>query len=223
MHIEARDFLTFVASMLPQYFKGVRVLDVGSGDINGNNKFLFDATSIYRGNDVAPGKNVDIVSKTSKLPFKNPIFDTIISSECFEHDPEYIQSFRKIISILKPGGLFVFTCASTGRAEHGTLRTSPRASLATRAKVAQWQTYYKNLTIENVQEAFDINTHFCTWQSYFHTTHGDLFFVGIKRSDSSFQIPLLSPYMKENVIETTQEITAKKIDAGAAPNVLQTE
>jgi cyclopropane fatty-acyl-phospholipid synthase-like methyltransferase len=63
------------------------------------------------------------VSKTKDLPFGNNTFDTIISSECFEHDPEYKESFIKIYNMLKPDGLFCFTCASTGRNEHGTRRT----------------------------------------------------------------------------------------------------
>lgn len=44
-------------------------------------------------------------------------FDTIISTECFEHDPEYSESLNKIYKMLKPDGLFCFTCASTNRME----------------------------------------------------------------------------------------------------------
>ena len=31
-----------------------------------------------------------------KIPFENNLFDTIISTECFEHDPEWEQSLKKI-------------------------------------------------------------------------------------------------------------------------------
>ena len=72
-----------------------RVLDVGSGDINGNNNFLLE-NCLYDGNDVIEAKNVTVVSKTKDLPFSNHTFDTIVSTECFEHDPEYRQSFEKI-------------------------------------------------------------------------------------------------------------------------------
>ena len=69
---------------------------LGSGDINGNNKYLFKNCE-YNGNDVIEEKNVTIVSKTKDLPFKNKYFDTIISTECFEHDPSYKESFKKYI------------------------------------------------------------------------------------------------------------------------------
>ena len=46
MHIEARDFTLFVKSIFPEYFSNVVILDVGSGDINGNNQCLFE--NIYK-------------------------------------------------------------------------------------------------------------------------------------------------------------------------------
>jgi len=112
MHEEARDFTIFVKKVFPEYFINKRVLDVGSGDINGNNRFLFENCH-YDGNDVILAPNVTIVSKTKDLPFINNLFDTIISTECFEHDPEYKETFEKIYNMLKPDGLFCFTCAST--------------------------------------------------------------------------------------------------------------
>ena len=68
MHIQAKDFTTFVKTLLGDYFTNKTVLDVGSGDINGNNRFLFDDCEYY-GNDVIEGKNVTIVSKTKDLQF----------------------------------------------------------------------------------------------------------------------------------------------------------
>ena len=96
MHEQARQFTLFVKSILPYYFHSKIVLDVGSGDINGNNRFLFE-NCIYQGNDVIQAPNVTIVSKTKDLPFEDNFFDTIISTECFEHDPTYEDSFIKYI------------------------------------------------------------------------------------------------------------------------------
>ena len=42
MHIEAKDFTIFVKKSLSNFFTNKIVLDVGSGDINGNNSFLFE-------------------------------------------------------------------------------------------------------------------------------------------------------------------------------------
>jgi SAM-dependent methyltransferase len=181
MHDEARDFTLYVKKYFSEYFQRCIVLDVGSGDINGNNRFLFD-NCIYEGNDVINAPNVTIVSKTKDLPFNNNYFDTIITTECFEHDPEYRESFKKIYDMLKPNGLFVFTCASTGRREHGTRRTSPTDSYGTIGNISDMIDYYGNLTIQDIAEIFNNNLdqYFSTWNSYYNAVTCDLYFYGIK-------------------------------------------
>jgi len=156
MHPEATGFTVFVKQILSDYFINKRVLDVGSGDINGNNCVLFDNCE-YDGNDVIQANNVTIVSKTKDLPFTDNTFDTIISTECFEHDPEYKQSFIKIYDMLKPDGLFCFTCAGFGRPEHGTRRSHPNASYGTIGNLEDMVDYYKNLTVIDVNEVLPLN------------------------------------------------------------------
>ena len=41
MHLEAKKFIEFIKKILPDFFENKIILDVGSGDINGNNKYLF--------------------------------------------------------------------------------------------------------------------------------------------------------------------------------------
>lgn len=183
MHEQATAFTIFVKNVLSSAFVDKRVLDVGSGDINGNNRFLFTNCD-YAGNDVAEGPNVTIVSKTKDLPFPPATFDTIVSTECFEHDPEYAQSLLRIYDMLKPGGVFVFTCASTNRPEHGTRRTSPSDSLGTRGQLVDMQDYYKNLEIQDINAVAPLHTVFAAWDSYYNGTTRDLYFVGVKRGDS---------------------------------------
>jgi SAM-dependent methyltransferase len=178
MHPEPRDFTISVKSKFPTFFKDRRVLDVGSGDINGNNRFLFENCE-YHGNDVFAAANVTVVSKTSDLQFPPDTFDTIISTECFEHDPEYKQSLQKIVNMLKPGGLFLFTCASTGRAEHGTRRSHPGCSYGTIGEIEGWQDYYKNLTFEDIVQCIDMNL-FSKFEHFYNPTSCDLYFWGIK-------------------------------------------
>jgi SAM-dependent methyltransferase len=179
MHEQAKHFTQYVKSILPEYFTSKYVLDVGSGDINGNNRFLFDDCT-YKGNDVIAAPNVDIVAKTKDLPFKS-FFDTIISTECFEHDPEYKESFLNIYEMLKPNGLFCFTCASTGRPEHGTRRTSPLDSYGTIGGLEDMSDYYKNLTVHDLNEVLPLNEKFSEWRSYYNGFSKDLYFWGIKR------------------------------------------
>ena len=179
MHIQAKQFTEYVKSIFPSYFNGKNVLDVGSGDINGNNRFLFENCN-YTGNDVIKAENVTIVSRTKNLPFNNNTFDTIISTECFEHDPDYKESLLKIYEMLKPGGLFCFTCASTGRPEHGTRRTSKRNSYGTIGNIEDMQDYYKNLDNNDVNDVLDFNRNFIIWDTYYNAISRDLYFVGIK-------------------------------------------
>ena len=179
MHEQARQFTLFIKSILPYYFHSKVVLDVGSGDINGNNRFLFE-NCIYQGNDVIQAPNVTIVSKTKDLPFPDNYFDAITSTECFEHDPEYKESFSKIYKMLKPEGLFCFTCASTGRYEHGTRRTTPQDSYGTIGNLDDMSDYYKNLTETDLNEVLNLNELFSKWDTYYNAESNDLYFLGIK-------------------------------------------
>jgi SAM-dependent methyltransferase len=203
MHIQARDFTLFVKQILGNYFINKRVLDVGSGDINGNNRFLFEDCD-YDGNDVIQANNVTIVSKTKDLPFIDNTFDTIISTECFEHDPEYKLSFIKIYNMLKPDGLFCFTCASTGRDEHGTKRTSPNDSYGTIGNLVDMSDYYKNLTEIDLNEVLNLNNLFSVWDTYYNTITKDLYFVGIK--NGYYNINILEKYIDTGVINTSNRI-----------------
>jgi SAM-dependent methyltransferase len=203
MHIEARDFTIFVKRIFGDYFMNKRVLDVGSGDINGNNRFLFENCE-YHGNDVIQANNVTIVSKTKDLPFADNTLDTIISTECFEHDPEYKESFIKIYNMLKPDGLLCFTCASTGRPEHGTRRTSPFDSYGTIGNLEDMSDYYKNLTEIDLNEVLKLNELFSVWDTYYNNITKDLYFVGIKKGISNFNS--LNKYVNNGVVHTSHNI-----------------
>lgn len=203
MHDQAKYFTMFVKQILGDFFKNKRVLDVGSGDINGNNRFLFENCD-YDGNDVIQANNVTIVSKTKDLPFTDNTFDTIISTECFEHDPEYKDSLTKIYNMLKPDSLFCFSCASTGRHEHGTRRTSPQDSYGTIGNLEDMSDYYKNLTEMDLNDVLPLNNLFSVWDTYYNSETKDLYFLGIKKGISNFNS--LEKYLNYCVINTTQNI-----------------
>lgn len=205
MHPEAREFTLFVKKIFSDFFINKVVLDVGSGDINGNNRFLFENCE-YHGNDVIDAPNVTTVSKTKDLTFKDNTFDTIISTECFEHDPEYRDSLIKIYSMLKPNGLFCFTCASTGRQEHGTRRTSPDDSYGTIGNLENMSDYYKNLTVMDINEVLPLDILFSAWDTYYNAYSKDLYFVGIKKSTNS-----LEKYVANFVINTSYNVVYRNL------------
>ena len=192
MHPESREFTLFVKQILSDFFINKRVLDICSGE---NNRVLFENCK-YDGNDVIQADNITIVSKTKDLPFIENTFDTIISTEYFQHDPEYKQSFIKIYNMLKPDGLFCFTCASIGRSEHGTRRTSSESD------------YYKNLTEIDVTEVLlPLNKLFSVYEIYYNSISSDLYFVGIKKGTSNFGP--LKKYVNPGVVNTLSNTDAE--------------
>lgn len=177
-HKEQRDFCLIVKKRYPEYFISKKVLDIGSGDINGNNNSLFENCCMIR-NDIAYGPNVDVISFAHELPFVDEYFNTIISTECLEHDRTYSKTLVSVVRMLEPGGLFIMACATTGRPEHGTSRCKPYQVFATR--VEGLEDYYKNLTEEDIREAIDIDLVFVDYQFSVNNKHHDLYFWGVKK------------------------------------------
>ncbi len=140
-HFQQIQFLKSVKNKFPNYFSNVNVLDCGSLDINGNNRYLFDNYQ-YTGIDIGHGPNVDIVCKIHEFEGDGNLYDVVVSSECFEHDQFYEKSLQNMFKLLKPGGMMLFTCATEGRPEHGTRRTSPSDSPFT-SNQEGWSDYYK--------------------------------------------------------------------------------
>ena len=171
-HQQQKDFCLAVKERFPSAFKGKRVLDVGSLDINGNNRYLFDDCDVL-GIDIGPGNNVDLVCRAHMYPGEEQ-FDTIISTECFEHDEFWKESLRNIEKLLAPRGMSLFTCATTGRPEHGTARTSPNDA-------PHVGDYYRNLTADDIMSVLDVDDIFAAWGFDKNDQTRDLYFWGIKR------------------------------------------
>jgi hypothetical protein len=178
-HQEQAQFCLTIKNKFSFHFTNKKVLDCGSLDINGNNKYLFNNCE-YLGIDINPGKNVDIVSKIHEFDYPDESFDTIISTECFEHDFYYKESFKNIIRLLKPNGLFLFTCATTGRPEHGTLKSTQYDSPYT-SKIPYWANYYKNLEEKDIREIINVNDIFSIYKFSINNLTHDLYFWGIKK------------------------------------------
>lgn len=182
-HPEQIKYCESVKKLLPKYFSEKLVVDVGSLDVNGNNSFLFK-DCLYIGVDISEGKNVDIVSKGHELKLPDESIDVVISTECFEHDFFYRDTIRNIVRILKPGGLFLFTCATTGRPEHGTRRTSPEdAPFIHLQGFEEWADYYKNLEEKDIREVIDIEEYFRSYSFSVNSDSKDLYFWGVKQGE----------------------------------------
>jgi len=179
-HKEQRDFCINVKKIFPQFFKNTKILDIGSLDINGNNKIYF-SNSEYIGIDLNNGKNVDIVCRAHEYPIPEKKFDVVISTECFEHDMHLSKTIPHIIKLLKVGGLFIFTCATTGRKEHGTRNSSKHDSPFTYEMKDGWEEYYKNVTEEMIKNIINVELVFSKYKFSTIKKRGDLQFWGVKK------------------------------------------
>jgi len=172
-HKQQLDFVAAVRDRFPANFKDVKVLEVGSLDINGTIRIFFDHCD-YIGCDIGPGAHVDVVCAGQLLDFDDNYFDTVASCECFEHNPHWEDTFRNMHRMTKVGGLIFMSCATTGRPEHGTRSTTP-------ADAPHCGDYYRNLTIEDFTSAFPIGDMFDEFHFGTSEETCDLYFFGVKK------------------------------------------
>jgi SAM-dependent methyltransferase len=92
------------------------VLDLGSYDVNGSYRPLFDRPGWrYRGIDLVAGPNVDIVLESAyRFPLVSASADLVISGQAFEHIEFFWLTWMEIVRVLKPGGLIFLLAPSRG-------------------------------------------------------------------------------------------------------------
>ena len=85
--------------------KNLKILDIGSQDINGSYRLLFGEHN-YFGLDMEPGRNVDIVVNN---PYTWNVdadsFDVVISGQAFEHIEFFWITMSEMARVLKKDGL----------------------------------------------------------------------------------------------------------------------
>lgn len=96
--------------------KGGAVFDIGSYDVNGSYRCLFDKPGWqYRGVDLAAGPNVDVVLESAyRLPLPSDSVDLIVSGQAFEHVEFFWVAWLEQVRVLKPGGMIFLIAPSRG-------------------------------------------------------------------------------------------------------------
>jgi SAM-dependent methyltransferase len=195
-HSTQQDFISYTKNKFPNYFINSKVLEVGSLDINGSMRSFFSECD-YLGIDIGEGQGVDLVVQGQEYDAPDESYDVCASGECFEHNPYWAETFSNMVRMCKSGGLVLFTCATTGRKEHGTSRTDSGSSPLTVG--IGWE-YYKNLTEQDFRESFEESFDEIFSEYEFHSTEDydnptdfikhmrtyinpceDLYFWGIKK------------------------------------------
>jgi len=106
MHHTAYEELAQFAKTLPTNAP-LQIGDVGAYDVNGCLRPLFqNPTWTYRGLDLSPGPNVDIVlpSETNWNNIENGAFDVIVTVSTLEHTRRPWLVIQEIARILRSGG-----------------------------------------------------------------------------------------------------------------------
>lgn len=99
------------ATVVPD--RPVHVLDIGGRDINGTTRPLFAEGSTTVSVDLREGPSVDVVGDICEVELDGP-FDVAICTSVLEHAPNWREIFAAAFRWLKPGGMFIMTCAGPG-------------------------------------------------------------------------------------------------------------
>ena len=205
-HFEQKKFIEFALNELKKKkdFDNLSVLDVGSYDVGGSIRDLFVKNN-YLGVDLIQGPNVDVVLNGSELEKLNQKFDIVISCECFEHAKNWKKIFLSMYNTCKEDGYVIFTCASRGRVEHGTLRTTNSDSPGTRG------TYYKNIFKNEFIKSFDLKKLFRKYEVIYNYKSSDLYFIG-KKGKEDLDINFLNIVKKvKNLKNSSRKIKIFRI------------
>ena len=182
-HDAQRAFFRRVRAQFPEHFRGVRVLDCGSLNVNGSLREFFDECA-YIGIDIRAGRDVDHVTLVHEYRPPHP-FDTVVSSEMLEHDEHWEESLQAMLRALRPGGLLALSCAGPDRPEHGT--THAPDTIGGPQGDGLWGTspdYYRTISFWDLNIAFrSLRRQFASWgyESHGSPVHDTYFWV-IKRA-----------------------------------------
>jgi SAM-dependent methyltransferase len=163
------EFVAALQKKFPDFFIRKNVLEVGSLNINGSIRQFFQQCN-YVGVDLGAGRDVDVIAKGEDLSYADGSFDVVASCECFEHNPEWAKTFGNMVRM--SCGLVFFSCATTGRAEHGTRRSNPHDA-------PFCGDYYRNLTEDDVRQEADLSA-FKVYEFISNDKAQDLYFWGLK-------------------------------------------
>lgn len=116
MHKSSMDHMRSLVAEYLSADESLSVMDLGSYDVNGSYRELFDNPRwSYTGLDASDGPGVDVVLKDPyKFPFGRNTFNVAVSGQAFEHVNYFWLTFMEIMRVLKKGGVFFLIAPSRG-------------------------------------------------------------------------------------------------------------
>jgi hypothetical protein len=106
-----KNSMAMMSDIVERHLAGavnVRILDVGSRDVNGTYKKVFSRpTWEYVGMDIETGRNVDIVADGEWSQIPDGSYGVVVSGQCLEHvKMPWIWS-KQLFRVCKPGGICI--------------------------------------------------------------------------------------------------------------------
>lgn len=119
MHNSSYQHMQRLVSKYLQPDQPIHAVDIGSFDVNGSYRTLFDQPNWrYTGVDLEAGPGVDVVLDSPyHLPFASGSIDVIVSGQAFEHIEHFWMTWLQMQRVLRTGGL-VFLIAPSRGPEH---------------------------------------------------------------------------------------------------------
>lgn len=138
----------------------LRILEIGSRDVNGSPRPLCEGAAEYIGIDVREGRGVDQVVAAADYDGKGA-FDLVISSEALEHTPDPQEIIACARRALKTGGRLLITAAAPDRAPHScdgypTVPDDEHYANIEPDELQAWLADWSDVTIEHHAERGDV-------------------------------------------------------------------
>jgi len=118
--------------------EGLRILEIGSMNVNGAMRDHAPPEAEYLGVDLEAGPGVDqVIDSTGSLPSLDEAFDLVVSSSCLEHDELFWVTFGEMCRVVKAGGFIYVSAPANGSVHRHPVdcwRFYPDAGLA----LARW-------------------------------------------------------------------------------------
>lgn len=192
-HIQQLNLVSFFKHQEALDSSLLDILEIGSYDPSLRLRTIFKG-SRYTGVDLTSGPGVDIISSGHVVDLPDSSFDLTLSCECFEHNPFWVETLLNMHRLTKPGCYVLVTCATTGRLEHGTTRTSPHQSPGT--SKSGWN-YYRNLTKRDFERSLNLSNLFSDYIFLLNKQTCDLYFLAIKKTTSN----VFKPFNRQHYLD----------------------
>lgn len=196
MHPSNRAFWQYCEGKYSRYFHGPNtIVECGSYNINGVVREHFSGFSEYIGVDWREGPCVDYVSFIHEIPEEfSGRFSTLISSSLLEHDPFWVESLRRMTSLLTPEGAMFLSWGGMLNRIHD----------CEHSKDCQFHPLSPK-KVFFVLESLGMYVHEFGYESKFDGEDGMVYLIAFKKKENAIGESVIEKFIQEDLLELTEE------------------